>query len=64
MPVKCIYKYELADKIGISKSTLRRWLNHLYYDELVSLGYKRRQKVLTAKQLNFLAAKLDFDPNS
>lgn len=64
MSVRCIYKYELADRIGIGKSTLRRWLNQLYYQELASLGYQKTQKVLNAKQLNFLAEKLDFDPNS
>jgi hypothetical protein len=61
MPAKCLCKYQVAARIGISKTTLSRWLNHRYYNELVILGYHKHQKILTAKQLKFLIEKLDFD---
>lgn len=55
-----MYKYEVADKIGISMSTFSRWINGRYFHDLVSLGYKKTQKYLTAKQIVFLSEKLDF----
>ncbi|HQN16667.1 MAG TPA: helix-turn-helix domain-containing protein [Bacteroidales bacterium] len=55
-----MYKYEIADKIGISMSTLSRWINGRYFTELASLGYKKSQKYLTPKQIIFLSEKLDF----
>jgi len=64
MSSKCLYKYEVAIRIGISHTTLSRWLNVRYYNDLVKLGYYKKQKILTFKQLRYLSEKLDFDPNS
>lgn len=55
------YKYEIAEKIGVSSSTLRKWLNVKYYVELQKLGYEKRQKYLTIKQINYLREILCFD---
>ena len=56
---KALCKYEVAEMLGVSPTTLRTWLNTLYYNELENLGYYRRQKKLTPKQLNFLHQKID-----
>jgi transposase len=55
------YKYEIAEKIGVSKTTLRNWLNIKYFSELQKLGYEKRQKYLTTKQINYLREILCFD---
>jgi transcriptional regulator with XRE-family HTH domain len=51
---RCITKSELADKCGISRSTLSIWLNCRYYVELERLGYKKRQRILLPLQVKFL----------
>lgn len=55
------YKYEIAEKIGVSKTTLRKWLNVRYYEELKKLGYQKSQKYLTIKQINYLQEILCFE---
>ena len=55
-------KAEVAQMLNISPATLRKWLNHRYYDELKLFDYNPNQKILTPKQLNYLAAKLDLTP--
>jgi len=40
-------KYELAQKYNISLSTLRNLLNVRFYNELVPLGYLKRQIILS-----------------
>ena len=54
------YKYEVADLIGVSKSTVKRWLNKRYFKELEKIGYERYQKYVTGEQLEFLKKKLSF----
>ena len=51
-------KNEYARLIGIPVSTLRNYMNNLYFTELVILGYYTTQKYLTPKQINFLNSKL------
>jgi len=51
---RCITKSELADKCGISRSTLSIWLNCRYYVELERLGYKKHQRILLPLQVKFL----------
>jgi len=51
---RCITKSELADKCGISRSTLSIWLNCRYYVELQRLGYKKHQRILLPLQVKFL----------
>jgi len=48
--------------LNISPATLRKWLNIRYYDELAKLDYSKNQQILTPKQLNFLAEKVDLSP--
>ena len=52
------YKNEIAERIGISISSLRHWLNVRYIDELEKLGYYLRQKKITHRQFLFLMNKL------
>ncbi len=61
MSRKVFYKYEVALKIGISRSTLSIWINEKYFVELEKLGYAKCQKYLTMEQINFLKEKLCFD---
>ena len=60
---KYLYKYEVAEMLGISQNTLRHYLNVLYYKELKEIGYTRRQKYLNPKQLNYLQKKIDLQPD-
>jgi len=50
--MKAITKKELAQKMGISPSTLHYYLNKRWYDILKEYGYQKRQKILSVKQLN------------
>lgn len=52
-------KYEVAKMLQISVKTLSIYLNTMYYSDLSVLGYKKRQKKLTPKQLNYLVEKID-----
>ncbi len=45
--------------LKISESTLRKWMNELYYDDLEKLGYKKSQKLLTPAVVEYLVGKLD-----
>jgi transposase len=55
-------KNEVAAILQISSNTLRIWLNSRYYDELKILGYRKTQKKLNPKQINYLIQKIDFQP--
>jgi len=55
---KAMSKYEYALKVGISRSTLRTWLNVRYFAELTALGYAKSQKLLSPKQIEFLNQQL------
>jgi len=57
---KTMYKYEVANMIGVSSVTLARWLNGRYFDVLQKVGYNKYQKYLTAKQIKLLNEILDF----
>jgi hypothetical protein len=57
---KALYKYQVAGILQISNSTLSRWLNCRYFDQLASCtGYEKSQKLLNPKQLNYLSSLLD-----
>lgn len=51
-------KSEYAKRVGIPCSTLRRYMNTLYFDELAKLDYNRNQNYLTPRQIVFLDQKL------
>ena len=59
---KALTKIEVATMLNVSPSTLRSWLNVRYFEELKTINYSPNQKLLTPKQLNFLAEKLDLTP--
>jgi predicted transcriptional regulator len=51
-------KYQVAELLGISRTTLDYYLNKRYFVELQKIGYRKRQKHLNPKQLNYLADKI------
>ncbi len=57
-----LYKNEVARSLKVSARTLRYWLNDRYFIELSKLGYKKTDKILTPKQLNYLHDKIDLTP--
>ncbi len=54
MKYRVMTKQELADKLGISASTLRRYMNELWYKQLRRYNYNKYQKILTRKQVRFV----------
>ncbi len=52
--ISTMSKSELAQKCGVSISTIRKWCNVDFFAELTSLGYKKHQHVFTPKQTKFL----------
>jgi hypothetical protein len=49
-----ITKSELAQKCGVSLSTVRKWCNVDFFAELSGLGYKKHQHLFTPRQTKFL----------
>ncbi len=49
-----ITKKELALQLGVSPSTLRRWLNELYFKELSESGYDKTDRILKPRVLQWL----------
>lgn len=46
-----ITKAELCEMCGFSSSTLRRYMNQMYFEDLKKVGYKTTQQILTPKIL-------------
>ncbi|MDR1155463.1 MAG: helix-turn-helix transcriptional regulator [Bacteroidales bacterium] len=55
---RVLTKKEFAIIVGVSSSTLSRWLNRRYYDELVPLGYVKGERILSPKVLAWLCDQL------
>jgi hypothetical protein len=55
---KAMGKNELAELLGISPSTLREWLNKLYFAEIEPLGYCKSDKLLKPNIVKYLSEKL------
>lgn len=51
---KPLSKSQLAEKIGVSSTTLQRLLNDLWYEELKETGYQKNQRLLTIKQIELI----------
>lgn len=51
-------KNEYAKIVGIPVSTLRNYMNRLFFEELTALNYTQRQKYLTPIQISYLNKKL------
>ena len=47
-------KKELANELGISRSTLHNLLNVKYYQQMQKSGYEKKQRILYPKQLKVL----------
>lgn len=60
-PEKAAFKYEIAERIGISPATLKKWLNERYYEELKALGYQKNDHLLSPKIIIYLKEKLCFE---
>ena len=56
MSEKAMYKYELAQLAGVSLKTLSKWLKESE-TELLKLGYKRTDHILTPKAVKFIKDK-------
>ena len=58
--MKSVYKSELADAAGVSRTTFWRWLkeNHLH---LVGLGVKPTAKVLPPKAVEWICGQYGID---
>ncbi len=50
----CISKSELAEKCGVSGSTIQKWLNRRYFSQLEKLGYQKNQRILLPGQVRYL----------
>ena len=55
-PLVPLSKKELAGKYKVSVKTLSRWIhsNNSLYENLVFLGYKKTNKILTIEQLKLI----------
>jgi len=47
-------KKELAQKMGISSTTLHSYLNVKWYNELARAGYKKSMKILSPKIISVI----------
>lgn len=52
--MKTLTKKQLALKMQVSQSTLQNYLNRLWFNQLSKLGYKKRNKILSIRQLGFI----------
>jgi len=43
-------KKELRQTLGVSATTLNRWLNVLYYEQLKPHGYRKCQRIFSHRQ--------------
>jgi len=54
----------LAEILGISRSKLQDLLNNQYFEGLKKLGYQKKQRILSIKQINFIKEMYgDWDEN-
>lgn len=59
--MKSISKSELADSMQISMSTLRYYLNNLWYSDLKKENYQKRQRLLSPRQIAVIKSRWDCD---
>ena len=57
-------KADICKEIGISQSTLQMYMNKKWFNELSKIGYVKTQKILTAKQVEFVYDKLCYIPEN
>lgn len=51
-------KSEYAEQLGVTVKTLSVYLNKIFYQELLCIGYNKFQKILYVKHIKFLNEKL------
>jgi len=53
---KAILKSELAERYGVHKTTLRRWIvgNDQLMNRLTEIGFKKHRNLLTAKEMSLI----------
>lgn len=59
---KTLNKNEICRMLNVSSSTLAVYLNKRYISDLQTIGYKKTQKQLTPRQLNYLKDKIGLSP--
>ena len=52
--IEPISKKQLALLMNISDSTMRSYLNNIWFDELKNRGYDKTNKVLSPRQIKFI----------
>jgi hypothetical protein len=52
--MKIYTKKTFHELIGVSASTLQRWMNKVYYNELKALGYEKNSRILQTPVLKWL----------
>ncbi len=60
---RTLTKKQVARLLAVSPGTLRSWLNIKYYDQIYQFGYRKTNRILTPKVLNYLAEKIDLQPD-
>ena len=58
--MKAMYKYEIADRAGVTTKTLRRWLKP-YQKELEAMGVKPKDQILNPSAVKFICEKFCID---
>ena len=53
-----ITKSELAQLCGVSITTIAKWCNIDFFNELKELGYNKQQQIFTPRQTQFLKENL------
>lgn len=53
-------KNELAGALGLSRNTIKNYLNERYYDRISPLGYKKTDKKISPKVLDILGSIIGF----
>ena len=49
-----ISKSQLAMLMNVSNSTVRTYLNKIWYEELKNLGYDKDEKILSPRQIEYI----------
>jgi hypothetical protein len=57
-------KKDICNELNISSPTLANYLNNLWYNDMLKLGYYKRQKILTGPQVKYIYNKLCYIPES
>ena len=63
--VKSVYKYEIANVLGVTTNTLRTYLNNdVLQKKLAEFNYNKRQQIITPAQLKVICDHFGMDLNN